>query len=53
MKTKTIMIMVTPEFKKRVWEAANKDNKSLTDYVRDCLLVDLENKDMNNAGKKP
>ena len=40
-KTKTIMIMVTEEFKERVQNAADHDNKTLTGYVTDCLLADL------------
>jgi len=48
MKTKTIMVMVTEDFKERVRKAANHDNKSLSAYVIDCLLVDLKKRKVEN-----
>jgi hypothetical protein len=44
-KTKTIMILVTEQFKNRVVEAAGADNKTLTGYITDCLLDDLNKRD--------
>ena len=48
-KHKTIMIMVTDEFKIRVKKAAAQDNKTMTGYVTDCLLADLNKRDKKNG----
>ena len=44
-KTKTIMILVTEEFKSRVQKASEIDNKTITGYVTDCLLTDIIKKE--------
>ncbi len=51
MKTKTIMIMVSNDFKKRVQKAAIEDNKTLTGYVTDCILTDLKKREKKNGIK--
>lgn len=38
MKSELIVIKATPEFKKRVKEASDNDNKTLSDYIRDLIL---------------
>lgn len=48
MKTKHIVVKVTEEFKKRVKKAAERDNKTLSSYVRDCLLEDFKRKGEND-----
>ena len=45
MRTEFITIKSTPEFKKRVKEAAERDNKTLSSYVRDCILDDFKRKE--------
>jgi predicted transcriptional regulator len=45
MRTELITIKATPEFKKRVKAAAEKDNKTLSSYIRDCILDDFKQKE--------
>ena len=42
MKNKDIRFLVTEEFKKEVENAAKQDNKSLSGYITDCVLIDLK-----------
>lgn len=51
-KTKTIMILATEDFKKRVQKAAIEDNKTLTGYITDCLLADLKKRDLRYGKDK-
>ena len=37
--------MVSDDFKERVRKAAQNDNKTLTSYITDCLLSDLNKRD--------
>ena len=48
-KNKTIMFMVTEEFKERVRLASNQDNKTLSSYISDLLLIDLNRRDKKNG----
>lgn len=52
MKTKHIVVKVTEVFKKRVKKAAERDNKTLSSYVRDCLLEDFKRKGKNEIDEK-
>jgi hypothetical protein len=42
MKRKLIQFKATEEFKKEVQKAASEDNKTLTGYITECLLLDLK-----------
>jgi len=42
MKTEYIVIKATKEFKTRVKEAAERDNKTMSSFVRDCVLEDFK-----------
>lgn len=50
MKNKDIRFLVTEEFKKEVARAAREDNKNLSGYITDCILVDLKKR--RSRGKK-
>ena len=42
MKNKDIRFLVTESFKAEVATAAKEDNKTLSGYITDCVLVDLK-----------
>ena len=42
MKTEHIVVKSTIEFKKRVKLMAEKDNKTLSSFVRDCILEHID-----------
>ena len=48
MKTERLTILTTDEFKKEVEKAAKSDNKTLSGYVTDCLLLDLKKRRKKN-----
>ena len=52
MKTERITILATEEFKKEIEKAAESDNKTLTGYITDCLLIDLKKRRGKNV-KQP
>ncbi len=41
MKTENIQIKTTLEFKKRVREAADRNNKTMSEYATDALLLKM------------
>ena len=47
MKRKLIQLKVTEEFKKRVEKAARSVNNTMTGYVTECVVKDLEKKEKN------
>ena len=49
MKNKDIRFLVTEEFKKEVEKAAKQDNKTLSGYITDCVLVDLKKRRKNGT----
>jgi hypothetical protein len=51
MKTELVVIKATKAFKKRVKEAAERENKTLSSYVRDCILADFNKKEKNGIDK--
>ncbi len=51
MKNKSITFLTTEEFKKEVEKAAKTDNKTLSGYVTDCLLLDLKKRRKNVQNK--
>ena len=50
MKKEYIQIKATPEFKKRVREAADRDNKTMSEYATDALLFKMS-QDSNRKEK--
>ncbi len=48
-KTKHLVIKVTQEFKDKVCKVASSDNKSMSAYVTECILVDLKKRGLKNA----
>ena len=51
MKTVHLVVKATEEFKNRVRKAAERDNKTMSSYVRDCLLEDFKRKGKNGIDK--
>ena len=51
MKTSLITIKSTQEFKKRVQEAAEKEERSMSGFIRDCIFEKLKRDSKNGTDK--